>query len=249
MSRKILIKTIKKKLKKIVKPQGYIKGKKKRKSDLYDMVEFIRKIHIDDLNAKLEDQIRDRLKDKNEKLRIGFLVNEKAKWNCQSLLKEIQKNERMTAKIFLSLNERYKKFSHTDRTDDYLQHREFFMSIDKNLVDLYDYKKDWEKPIEEIDVDVLLYQQPWGMKDFPKRMAGRTLNVYMHYGFIMMANHSMHYNIGSFYPYLWKYFTQTEGHRLLHLNHDPSSFDKIVVTGYPKLDVYLEQESIPSCSI
>jgi CDP-glycerol glycerophosphotransferase (TagB/SpsB family) len=59
----------------------------------------------------------------------------------------------------------------------------------------------------------------------------------------------MHYNIGSFYPYLWKYFTQTEGHRLLHLNHDPSSFDKIVVTGYPKLDVYLEQESIPSCSI
>jgi CDP-glycerol glycerophosphotransferase (TagB/SpsB family) len=58
----------------------------------------------------------------------------------------------------------------------------------------------------------------------------------------MMANHGMHYNIGSFHPYLWRYYTQTEAHRAMHLAHDPSAYDRLVVTGYPKLDVYLEDD-------
>jgi len=79
------------------------------------------------------------------------------------------------------------------------------------------------------------------MNDFPRRIAGKALGVYMHYGFMMMANHGMHYNVGPFHSYLWKYFTQTEGHRLMHLKFDPSAYDKLIVTGYPKLDVYFDK--------
>ena len=95
----------------------------------------------------------------------------------------------------------------------------------------------------------MFLQQPWGMRDYPRRMIGRALSCYMHYGFMMMAHHEMHYNVGTFHSYLWKYFTQTEGHRLMHIQHDPSAYNKILVTGYPKLDVYLDEGELADCDI
>jgi len=52
----------------------------------------------------------------------------------------------------------------------------------------------------------------------------------------------MHYHVPSFHYYLWKYFTQSEAHKNLHLSYDPNAENKLVVTGYPKFDVYFNQE-------
>lgn len=215
----------------------------------YDAVDFIRKMELDKLNSAVEDRIRMQLAGERGLLRIGFLVNETAKWNCGPLLEELQEEKRLETKIILCLNNNLAKLNHTDRKEGYLKQRGYFIRLDEHLIDLYDWEKDIERPVEDIDIDILFYQQPWGMRDYPRRMAGRALNVYMHYGFMMMANHGMHYNIGTFHSYLWKYFTQTEEHRLLHLKHDPSAYDKLVVTGYPKLDIYMEDFPQPSCNI
>lgn len=205
--------------------------------NIYDAIDFVRKTYLDHINSLLVEGARQRLKN-GGKLRIGFVVNEGAKWNCSSLLDELQKEQQVETRIYLSVL----------RKDSYLKEREFFLGIDNKLQDLYDWENDVETPIEDLDLDVAFYQQPWGMRDYPRRMAGRTLNAYMHYSFMIMANHGMHYNIGSFHSYLWRYFTQTERHRLLHLEHDPSAYDRAVVVGYPKLDVYLTNK-LEDCDV
>lgn len=203
--------------------------------NLYDAVDFLRTSHVNELNGRLEERIRREIQD-GRQLRTAFVVNDRAKWNASALLQKMQ-SLGWDARIHLCLTD-VKGLGPVERKASYLEQRSFFAQVDPDLVDLYDPENDRVVPVEEVSADIVFYQQPWGMKDFPRRMAGRALGAYMHYGFILMANHGMHYHIGSFHSYLWRYFTQTEEHRLLHLEHDPSAYDKLVVTGYPKLDVY-----------
>lgn len=207
--------------------------------NLYDAVDFLRNAAVDEMNRNLQRRIRAEVRD-GRPLKIGFLVSDRSKWNMDSVLDEVRKAG-WSARVYLCP----KQAAYADRDDKaiaYQSERDFFLQVDSDLVDLYDWKEDLQKPVEDlVDADVVFFQQPWGMQDLPRRLAGRALNAYVHYGFMMMANHGQHYHIGSFHPYLWRYFTQTEGHRLLHLENDPSAYSKLVVTGYPKLDVYLSE--------
>lgn len=232
-------------IKKIKKLLPFNKKQKDKKylrespKNIYDAVDFLRKVQIDARNSEVINSIRTKIS-KGGRLNIGFVVNESAKWNCGALMDEMQKNERFHSQIIVSARD-LKGSTPEDRKELYLKTRNFYLNIDEKLIDLYDWENDLSKPIEDIQADVLFFQQPWSMNDFPRRIAGKSLGVYMHYGFMMMANHGMHYNVGTFHSYLWKYFTQTEVHRLMHLKHDSSAYDKLVVTGYPKLDVYFDK--------
>lgn len=207
--------------------------------NLYEAVDFIRSTKVAEMNRLVEDRIRSEVRN-GRRLRVAFLVSDRSKWNADSLLEEMRRVGWST-RLYLCL----KKVNYAgrdDRIQTYEAERRYFANIDPGLVELYDPVEDLEVPVEDkVEADIIFYQQPWGMKDFPRRMLGRALGAYMHYGFMLMANHGMHYNIGGFHPYLWRYFTQTEAHRILHLKHDPSAYDKLVVTGYPKLDVYLSE--------
>jgi hypothetical protein len=208
-------------------------------TNLYDAVDFLRTVELERANTRLVERIRAEVAG-GRPLRVAFVVNDRSKWNGTSLVEGLRA-EGWEPRIHLCLTDA-KGLGPDDRRTSYLAERAFFAAHDDELVDLYDVDTDREVPIEEVDADVIFYQQPWGMKDWPRRMAGRALGAYLHYGFMIMANHGMHYNIGTFHPYLWRYFAQTEEHRLLHLAHDPAAYERIVVTGYPKLDVFLEPE-------
>jgi hypothetical protein len=208
--------------------------------NLYDAVDYLRTVELGRANAELVDRIRGEMAG-GRPLRIAFVVNDRSKWNGSSLVDELRA-EGWEPRIHLCLTDA-KGLTADEQRASYLEERAFFADIDRELVDLYDVDTGQEVPIEEVETDLVFYQQPWGMKDWPRRMAGRALGAYMHYGFMIMANHGMHYNIGTFHSYLWRYFAQTEEHRLLHLAHDPSAHDRIVVTGYPKLDEFLEPDA------
>ena len=232
---------------------GYEKPKEEpyrraSKDNIYDALDFIRKEKVESLNEAVKEKIRNKIVEGIEPVNIGFIVSEGAKWNSGPIMEEIEIEQNLQSRVFLNMNSSLRKLDYETRKKAYLQERDFFLNIDNHLVDLYDWEKDIVKPIEEIDADIIFLQQPWGMLDYPRRMVGRALSAYMHYGFMMMANHGMHYNIGSFHSYLWKYFTQTEGHRMMHLSHDPSAYNKLVVTGYPKLDVYLDDTVKGDCA-
>jgi hypothetical protein len=204
-------------------------------ANLYDAVDYLRSQEFARQNEAVVRRVQERT-GQGEPLRVTFLVNDRSKWNGTPLVEEIR-SRGWAVSIALCLTDA-RGLDAAGRRESYRTEREFFARIDPDLQDLYVPQTDNEVPVETLDTDVIFYQQPWGMKALPRRMAGRALNAYMHYGFIMMANHGMHYNIGTFHPYLWRYFTQTEEHRLMHLAHDPSAHDRLVVTGYPKLDVY-----------
>jgi hypothetical protein len=204
-------------------------------ANLYDAVDYLRSREFARQNEAVLQRVRGRIQ-RGEPLRVTFLVNDRSKWNGTPLVEEMR-GRGWDVGIALCLTDA-RGLDAAGRHESYTTEREFFSRIDPELQDLYVPETDNEVPIETLDTDVIFYQQPWGMKSFPRRMAGRALNAYMHYGFIMMANHGMHYNIGTFHSYLWRYFTQTEEHRLMHLAHDPSAHDRLVVTGYPKLDAY-----------
>jgi hypothetical protein len=208
--------------------------------NLYDAVDYLRTVEVGRAQERLVDRIRGEVA-AGRALRIAFVVNDRSKWNASSLVEQLR-TEGWEPRIHLCLTDA-KGLSADEKRASYLEERAFFAAIDEDLVDLYDVDTGQEVPIEVVETDLVFYQQPWGMKDWPRRMVGRALGAYMHYGFMIMANHGMHYNVGTFHSYLWRYFAQTEEHRLLHLAHDPSAHDRIVVTGYPKLDVFLEPDA------
>lgn len=208
------------------------------RENLYDGIEFLRNRAVVDAHQKVVMQLRTRLdSDSTAQISVAFVVSSAARWNAGRLFDLMNEHPRFSPKVVL-FPPHFPGVEQAERTSEFLAQERFFRSIDANLSVHYELDADETLPIEDLDADVVFLEMPWGMKDFPRRLTGRALPVYMHYGFMVMANHEMHYNVASFHSYLWSYYTQTEGHRRLHLEHDPSAEERIVVTGYPKLDVY-----------
>ena len=204
----------------------------------YDALDFLRSRAVFDLNQGVVERIRHSVSSTGRKVKVGFLVCEKEKWNGDQLIQHLEGSGRFDCSFAVHLSSTAARLPHEERALDYEEQVAYFKSKGEVEFELFDPETGHVFPVEDMDYDIVFIQQPWGAKDFPRRLAGRILCAYMHYGFMMMANHGMHYNINTFHSYLWKYFTQTDSHRMLHLEHDPSANDKIVVTGYPKLDVY-----------
>ena len=178
---KRIMKSIKKRVKK---DEKYLRESPK---NIYDAVDFLRKVHVDSAHSVVIDRIRNKIIT-GRSVDVGFVVNESAKWNCGALLSEMKKDQYFNPTIILSVRD-LKGSTPEERKDLYLKTRQFYLNIDENLVDLYDWQKDLLKPIEDLQADILFFQQPWSMNDFPRRIIGKSLGIYMHYGFMMMANH------------------------------------------------------------
>lgn len=205
----------------------------------YDAVDFLRMREVDSLNAAVIERVKRKLSTGSGTLRVGFLVNDFTKWSGGSLLADLSRSGSVECGFICALNHNAHKLTRETRREEYERTREAFSAVGPVWEDLYDVDTDLVKPVEEINCDMVFLQQPWGMMDVPRRLSGRVLCAYIHYGFVVMGNHGMHYNIAEFHSYLWKYFAQTEPHKHMHLTVDPSAYNKIEVVGYPKLDVYL----------
>jgi hypothetical protein len=212
---------------------------KRPAADIADAIDFTRSSLVEQRHRAVLRRIRAEIAG-GRPPRIAFLVSERSKWNADSLLEEMR-TAGWSTRLYLGLRgARYA--DRKDKVDAYRAERDFFTRVDGDVVDLYDWEEDRELVVEDVvDADVVFFQQPWGMENLPRRLVSRSLGAYMHYGFILMANDQQHYNMGSFHPYLWRYFAQTEAHRELQLKNDPSAYDRISVTGYPKLDVYFSE--------
>ncbi|QTF91296.1 glycosyltransferase [Halomonas sp. BM-2019] len=206
----------------------------------YDALDFLREEKVSELNRAVVERIRESVSTSGRKIRVGFVVSEKEKWNGDPLVQALDASGHFEWSFATCLSKIATKQTPIERALNYEQQVAYFRQKGPVAFQLFDAARDCTLPVEDLDYDLVFLQQPWAMKDFPRRLIGKSLCAYMHYGFMMMANHGMHYNIASFHSYLWKYFTQTQLHRQMHLQHDPSAVNKLLVTGYPKLDVYRE---------
>lgn len=189
--------------------------------------------------AALETRLRARLAAGQRPLRIGFVVVDSAKWSTESLFRSLAQDPDVTCGFVCALSDTGLRRSRAARRADHARQRAFFAASGPILADLYDCGRDRIRPLSVIDCDIVVIQQPWGMQDLPRRLAGRVLSAYVHYGFPVILNDRMQFGLPDFHPWLWRHVTQTEGHRQAMLEGrtgpDPAS---ILVAGYPKLDIY-----------
>jgi hypothetical protein len=204
--------------------------------------------NVDELNLTTLNRIKNKLTNPDEKLNIIFLVNEKSKWSSQSLYNEFKKESRINVNIAVC-EPPYKIFNKRTKTDCFLKDYDFFKNIDKEAIKLYDEKANKSLSLEGLNADIIFYQQPWGVGRYASKIIGKALNAYFPYSFLLTDNNRMHYNLYSFHPFLWKYFTQSEEHKNLYLSFDKQAEEKLVVSGYSKLDTYFDNEIIDDTNL
>lgn len=185
--------------------------------------------------------IRQRVQQR-KKVSIGFVVSDNTKWNASPLLQALSRVPEFEVSILLTLSGRDKTVE--ARRAGYAKERAFFSQLPVPLVDLYDAEADKKVAPPKDLLDLVFFQQPWGMGQLMSRLCQQALALYMPYGYLIYQNYHMEYKKPEFHPYLWRYFSQSEMHKQIQLEQDPSAAEAILVTGYPKLDVY--QQAGPS---
>ena len=171
-----------------------------------------------------------------EKIIVGFLVNEQAKWQYQSLYEALDKSPLFTPIILIS-----KMVISREETGLYKSIEEcyeFFKSQKYNLKYVYDIRTKEYTKAQDMGVDILFYQQPWYLDEsqYPLTVSKHSLTCYVPYGLHLVEYSGSYTKI--FHKLLWQMFVEDQS--------QIDRFSKLVdmpikncsVVGYPKLDAY-----------
>lgn len=172
-------------------------------------------------------------------LRVGFVVATGAKWSNDPLFRALLDDPGFEPGFFCALSDTALRLRPAARRDEYARERAFFAGRGPILGDLYDPARDRVAPLSALTCDLAILQQPWGMQDLPRRLAGRIPALYVHYGFPVILNDRMQFGLPDFHPFLWRHVVASEGHKRAMLAAAPGTDPaRLLVAGYPKLDVY-----------
>ncbi len=179
-----------------------------------------------------------RLKAK-EKINVVFLVSENQKWAYQSVFEELCKNNKINVKILISypkdlkLNENEKEaFLH--------KNFEFYSKIDKNAEFIY--KNNNYISLKKFRPDIVFYEQQWGLprKYKPYMVSFYALTYFSCYG-MQMFDFKEDYT-KTFHYFLYRYLLDSKENFLRFKKYNKNFTKNCIVTGYPKLDYYLDKK-------
>lgn len=123
---------------------------------------------------------------------------------------------------------------------------EFFSKECENVIIGYNHTTASYINIESLNMDIIFYQTPfyYGICDYyPEYLAEHTYLAYIPYGFYIAGIHNIQFN-QILHNVAWKVFAETPLHKELYAKHKLTGDYNVVVTGYPKLDVYLSDNTI-----
>lgn len=172
-------------------------------------------------------------------VKVGFITCSPAKWSLQTLFDALQADADFTPVFYPTLSDAELRLPARARRADYAKTRTFFANIGPVAADLYDPTTDRMQPVHRIDADLVFIQQPWGMQDLPRQLAGRALSAYVHYGYPVIRNDAMQFNLPDFHPFLWAHFVPDVAQAQAMADSGKPQATHTLVTGHPKLDVYL----------
>ena len=113
--------------------------------------------------SKTLNKIKEKYKNK-QKIRVGFLVNENCKWNAENLYNLLEENNSFEPIILVSLyNTRHQKKDMTKSSVE--ENYKFFVNYGKRVIKVYDEKNEKYLDIKNFNIDILFYQQPWGLDE------------------------------------------------------------------------------------
>ena len=216
----------------------FIKTIKKAKKTYIKLFCFIPllKINSNIKNKKLELSIQnnyqlvlERIKNKiskNKKIRIGFLVNQKAKWVYQDLYDKLKNNEYFEILVLVT-NIYSEKIENTYN---------FFK--DQNMIVELVYNNHIPIDLNKFDIDILFYQQHWDLNNKYKidNVSKFALTCHVHYGICQSFDAIRRGE--DFYKNLFANFVIDDKSKSNYIKYFSKNLDNVIVTGHPKLDVY-----------
>jgi hypothetical protein len=176
-------------------------------------------------------------------LRVGFAVCDTSKWGLDPMLQQLRNEPHVELGFYCTVSDVAMRMTPERRKVAYEQvTRPFFAARAPVWGDLYDPQSDRiASPRvlrDTIQCDILFIQQPWGMRDYPRLLAGRVACVYVHYGFEVIDNDAMQFGLAEFHPFLWRHFVPSAMHaKAIEAASGPKP-PHVVVSGHPKLDAY-----------
>lgn len=185
--------------------------------------------------SKTLNKIKEKHKN-NQKIRVGFLVNENCKWNAENLYNLLEENNSFEPIILVSLyNTRHQKKDMTKSSveENYI----FFANTGKRVIKVYDEKNEKYLDIKNFNIDILFYQQPWGLDESQSIdiTSKDMLCCYFSYGIGILE---CSVNVRPFHEKLFYYFVSDEETKKLFKKFEINKLNNMHVIGYPKLDIY-----------
>lgn len=173
------------------------------------------------------------LKAKNKPIRVGFLVNENQKWNCQSLYDELEKSNKFEPVILITLLTSVHNNLNTHRCS-MADNIEFFKNKGMRIEVVYDEKNKQYLSINNIDI--IFYQQPWQINHIQSvsTVGKNILTAYIPYCFHMLKVENNYFP--HFHKLLWKYFVESD---IYEKNYQKKFNAKnVYFSGHTKFDNY-----------
>ena len=172
----------------------------------------------------------------NEKIKVGFLVNQNAKWNAENLYNLLANHNAFEPVILVSAYDslHYQK----DITKDSVsENYNFFKSTGKNVLKAYDEKAHKYLDLQQFDIDILFYQQPWGIDKSQSIdiVSNYALCCYYAYGISVL---DCPLEVRPFHEKLYSYFIPNKQTFNLLKKYEIKDLNNLKIIGYPKLDVY-----------
>ena len=172
-----------------------------------------------------------------EKIKVGFLINELAKWKYQSLYNELAQDDNFEPVILVTeLKKHHSSVKNYQNTVEDCYN--YFKAKNLNVRYAYDIKNKRYLSTKEFDVDILFYEQPWNIdiKQRPDYASQQMLTCYTSYG-MNIINFSIEY-MNNFHSLLWTMFIENES-LIPHFSQTTNEEIKnCYAVGCPILDEY-----------
>ena len=176
--------------------------------------------------------------EKKQKIRVGFLVSEQAKWGYQSVYEAFEEDSNFEPVILatkLQLEHKGGKTYYKTMEDCV----EFFKNKNMNVELAYDQKRKKYLPLKKLGVDIVFYQQPWDIDvcQHPINVSKYAITGYTSYGFELMEYTGSY--MEQFHRWIDFMFTVSQK-TLVHINDIAPDVSNVIAVGCTKLDSYME---------
>ncbi len=183
---------------------------------------------------------------KKRKIRVLFYVCENSKWASQTLYDLLEKDPSFEPFVVVSLLKRVVRGA--DKTRINLdENYQFFKSRGMNVE--YGFKKGKWIPLRNFAPDIVFYEQQWELPKThkPYRVSRYALTAYSYYS-LPVFDYTGDYS-QKFHKMLFRVFADSEENLKRYEKYENGKLENYVVTGYPKLDIYADDNQIDETAI
>ncbi len=176
-----------------------------------------------------------RIRNKQGKIRVAFLVNEYQKWNVQSLYDELVKSELFEPIILTTRLLSHHKGKERFRAE-VLDNELFFKEKNIPTNRVYDIEKKKYLSLDKYNIDVLFYLQPWELdiNQHVLKCSQSMLTCYIPYCFHMLTSENDYTR--QFHKQIWTYFVESNLHKISY--EERFNAENCIALGHTRMDNY-----------